>query len=169
MPSISLKLKLTFSAILIGVLLLIAQTFSQFYFLRGELAQRIEHEQFTLLSELARHLDNEIGERLHALEEASKTISVDQLQKIEVIESHLQRETALLSLFDDLYIFNTQGTLLVDWPARPGRRQLDMSGRDYIKGVQETLKPIISQPVLGKATQQPIVVLAVPVLDDQGS
>lgn len=168
MPANSLKLKLTLSSILIGILLLLAQSISQFYFLRGELAQRIETEQFSLLSEQADHLDNEFTQRLHALSEASKIIPVGQLNNLPLLENHLRQETALLTLFDDLYIFDANGILLVDWPVKPGRRTLDMSARDYIRGVQDKHQPVISQPVLGKATKQPIVVLATPVLDADG-
>ena len=80
----------------------------------------------------------------------------------------MQGKAELLALFDDLYIFDAQGMLLVDWPQKPGRRGLDMSSRDYIKGVQATRQPFISQPILGKATRQPIIVIAAPVLDSRG-
>jgi signal transduction histidine kinase len=43
-----------------------------------------------------------------------------------------------------------------------------MSARDYIQGVQGGLKPFISQPIMGKATKQPIVVMAAPVLNADG-
>lgn len=168
MSSLSLKLKLTLSAITIGVVLLISQSLGQYHFLRDEVAERIETEQFTLLSELAHHLDDKMDERLNALAQAARTVPAANLGKLSSLEAHLQHEAALLTLFDDLYIFDAQGLLLVDWPIKPGRRQLDMSARDYIKGVQQTLKPFISQPVMGKATQQPIVVTAAPVLDADG-
>ena len=40
-----------------------------------------------------------------------------------------------------------------------------MSTRDYIQGVIKTGKPVISTPILGRATQQPIVVVAAPIKD----
>ncbi len=168
MRSTSLKLKLALSAILMALLLLATQAISQFFLLRGELTQRIENEQFFLLSELGQHLDHQFSERLKALEEASRGIPVANTGKLKLLEYHLRRETALLTLFDDLYIFDAKGMLLVDWPLKQGRRGLDMSSRDYIRGVQETLEPFISQPVLGKVTKQPIVVFAAPILDADG-
>ena len=168
MPTLSLRLKLTLGAISISIFLLLVQSFVQFYALRGELAARIDQEQFTLLSTLAEHLDEKIEERLSALGQSAKSIPQDKLGDLAELEKHLQGKPALLTLFDDLYIFDAQGVLLVDWPAKPGRRMLDMSARDYIQCVRDTLKNCISQPVLGKATRQPIVVLAAPVLDAQG-
>ena len=164
----SLQFKLALSTILIGLTLLLVQSLGQFYALRGDLAGRIESEQYQLLSELAGHLDDKLNERLTALAESAKSIPQAQLGDLKALERHLQSENALLTLFDDLYIFDAKGLLLVDWPVKPGRRQLDMSSRDYIQGVRSTLKPFISQPILGKATRQPIVVIAAPVLNAEG-
>ncbi|RIX49117.1 MAG: HAMP domain-containing protein [Rhodocyclales bacterium GT-UBC] len=168
MTSLSLKFKLILGATLMSVVLLLVQFFMQFYSLRGELAGRIENEQYTLLSELAEHLDEKIEERQMALLRSAGTVPLEHLDKPDALEAHLRDEAALLSLFDDLYIFDAKGVLQVDWPPKPGRRQLDMSSRDYIQAVQTQLKPFVSQPVLGKATRQPIVVVAAPVLDKNG-
>jgi signal transduction histidine kinase len=168
MPSLSLKLKLILGATLMSVVLLVAQFLVQFQSLRGELASRIENEQFALLSELGRHLDEKVDERQTALLRSASAVPLHQIDNLPALEEHLQHEAALLSLFDDLYLFDAQGVLLVDWPPKPGRRALDMSDRDYIRGVQQTLKPVISKPVLGKVTRQPIVVIAAPVFDAGG-
>ena len=167
-PSHSLKIKLTIGAIAIALLLLLVQSFGQFFALRGDLSARIESEQFSLLSELASHLDDKINERQTAMARSAEALPQESLSNLPALEDHLQHETALLSLFDDLYIFDAQGVLLIDWPVKSGRRGLDMANRDYIQGVRNTLKPVISQPILGKATQQPIVVIAAPVLNRKG-
>lgn len=164
----SLKLKLTLGTIFIGLLLLLVQFFGQFYALRGNLTERIQNEQFQLLSELGSHLDDKFDERLIALTQSAKTVPQDKLGDLVALEQHIQGRSALLTLFDDLYIFDAKGVLLVDWPVKPGRRQLDMSSRDYIQNVRDTLKPYISQPIMGKATKQPIVVVAAPVLNAKG-
>ena len=164
----SLKFKLTLGTIVIGLLLLLVQFFGQFYALRGTLTERIESEQFQLLSALGGHLDDQFEERLTALARSAASIPQDKLGDLVALERQLQGSAALLTLFDDLYVFDAKGLLLVDWPVKPGRRQLDMSSRDYIQNVRETLKPTISQPVLGKATKQPIVVAAAPVFNAQG-
>jgi len=168
MPAFSLKFKLTLGAIAIGLLLMLVQFFSQFYALRGELGQRIESEQFRSLSDLASHLDDKLEERLLALARSADSIPRGKLADTAALEQHLQGKAALLTLFDDLYIFDANGLLLVDWPVKPGRRGLDMSGRDYIRGVRSNLKPFMSEPVLGQATKQPIVVLAAPVFGPDG-
>ncbi|HLO74850.1 MAG TPA: response regulator [Magnetospirillum sp.] len=166
--NLSLKLKLTFGAILLGGALLLAQSILQFYALRSEVLERIEAQQFSLLSELAAHMDDQISERLTALAQAGTVVSPSIMTDLAALERHLREETALLSLVDDLYVFNANGVLLVDWPEKPGRRGLDMSNRDYIQQVRATLRPFVSRPILGKATRQPIIVLAAPILDGNG-
>jgi hypothetical protein len=111
---------------------------------------------------LADHLDEKIDERLTALAHSANSVPQDKLNDLSALERHLQSKNALLTLFDDLYIFDDKGNLLVDWPLKPGRRGLDMSARDYIQEVRNNLKPFISQPILGKATKQPIVVTGRP-------
>lgn len=93
---------------------------------------------------------------------------LENLSNLQSLENYLRNQAALLTLFDDLYVFDAQGLLLADWPLKPGRRGLDMSNRDYIQGVLQTRQPFISQPLLGKATRQPIIVIAAPVIDAKG-
>jgi signal transduction histidine kinase len=168
MSPYSLKLKLTVGAIGTALLLLVVQFFGQYSVLREDLGKRIEAEQFAFLGELAGNIDDKLQERLRALATVSSTVPQDSLTDLAALERHLRERPTLLTLFDDLYIFDAKGLLLVDWPIKPGRRDLDMSSRDYIQNVRKTLKPTISQPILGKATQQPIVVMAAPVLNAQG-
>jgi signal transduction histidine kinase len=168
MSPLSLKLKLTIGAIGTATILLLVQFVGQYSILHEDLGKRIEAEQFQFLSELAGNIDDKLQERLSALANSTRTIPQDQLADLPALESHLRERTTLLMLFDDLYIFDAKGLLLVDWPIKPGRRNLDMSSRDYIQNVQKTLKPGISQPILGKATQQPIIVMAAPVLNTRG-
>lgn len=168
MSTFSLKLQLAIGAVVLAVVLLLVQSAGQFYTLRGELAQRIQVNQFNLVSEVVANLDEKLEERATALARAGGTVPLAAMSRPELLEKHLRKESALLSLFDDLYIFDAKGVLLADWPAKPGRRNLDMSGRDYIQGVQRSARPFISQPMLGKSTRQPIIVVAAPVLDQSG-
>ncbi len=168
MKTNSLKLKLIVSSISIGIVLLLCQFLIQFQSMRGNLVEGLEREQFSSLTELANHLDDKLLERQTALEKAGALLTPQKMGSLDNLEKFLQAQAALLTLFDDLYVFDEKGILLVDWPVKPGRRTLDMSSRDYIQGVQNTLKPSISQPILGKATKQPIVVIATPIFDEQG-
>ena len=164
---LSIKLQLALSVIALGVFLLLAQLGMQFYVLRGDIVQRIERHEYRQLSDFADHLDEKLEESMEMLASIGPNFGSAKLADPDTLQRLLQRESALLTVFDDLYVFDAKGLLLVDWPIKPGRRMLDMSGRDYIQEVIRTKQTVISRPLLGKATRQPIVVVATPILDGQ--
>lgn len=165
MKHLSIKLQLALSVIALGIFLLLAQLGMQFYVLRSDIVQRIERHEFRQLTDFAEHLDEKLQESMEMLASVGPNISAAQLSDTDALQRLLQRESALLTVYDDLYVFDAKGLLLVDWPIKPGRRMLDMSGRDYIQEVIRTRQTVISKPLLGKATRQPIVVVATPILD----
>ncbi|WP_291935106.1 response regulator [Limnohabitans sp.] len=149
----------------LAVALLLAQFALQFQVMRTDIVQRIEKHEFRQLSELASHLDEKLQDSISMLAQVARNVPMASMGQLDNLEKFVQDEKALLTVFDDLYVFDAKGVLLVDWPVKPGRRTLDMSTRDYIQGVIKTGKPVISTPILGRATQQPIVVVAAPIKD----
>lgn len=167
MKNRSIKLQLSFSALAMALLLLLAQFALQFQLMRTDIVQRIEKHEFRQLSDLASHLDEKLQDSVDMLSKVAQSAPKPGTSTLAGLEKFLQQEQALLTAYDDLYVFDPQGVLLVDWPVKPGRRSLDMAGRDYIQGVIKTGKPVISAPILGQATRQPIVVVAAPIWDAQ--
>lgn len=165
MKNLSLKLQLSLGAMALAVALLLAQFALQFQVMRTDIVQRIEKHEFRQLSELASHLDEKLQDSISMLAQVARNVPMASMGQLDNLEKFVQDEKALLTVFDDLYVFDAKGVLLVDWPVKPGRRTLDMSARDYIQGVIKTGKPVISAPILGRATQQPIVVVAAPIKD----
>ena len=165
MKNLSLKLQLSLSAMALAMALLLSQFVLQFHVMRTDIVQRIEKHEFRQLSELASHLDEKLQDSVNMLDKVARHVPAASMGQQDSLEKLLQDEKALLTVFDDLYVFDAKGVLLVDWPVKPGRRTLDMSTRDYIQGVIKTGKPVISAPILGRATQQPIVVIAAPIMD----
>ena len=165
MKNLSIKLQLSLSAIALGFVLLLAQLVLQFHVLRVDIVQRIEKNEFRQLTDFARNLDERLQDSVTMLASVGLNVPTEQMGDLVKLEKFLQREHALLNVYDDLYIFDAKGVLQVDWPVKPGRRSLDMSARDYIQGVINTHEPTISKPILGKATKQPIVVVAAPILN----
>ena len=168
MKKLSIKLQLSLSAIAVGFVLLLAQLVLQFYVLRGDIVQRIEKNEFRNLSTVAQNLDEKLQDSMDMLASVGANVPPALVGDIKGVERFLQREYALFNVFDDLYLFDAKGVLQVDWPVKPGRRTLDMSSRDYIQGVIAKGRTVISKPILGKATKQPIVVVASPIKDAKG-
>ena len=168
MKHLSIRAQVALGAIALGCLLLAAQLGLQFFVLRSDIVQRIEKHEFRALKDFAVYLDEQLQDSMDMLASEAPNVPGVSLANVQALEQHLQREKALLTVFDDLYVFDAQGVLLVDWPRKSGRRMLDMSARDYVQGVIARRETVISAPILGKATRQPIVVVATPVLGPHG-
>ena len=168
MKHLSIRAQVALGAIALGCLLLVAQLGLQFFVLRSDIVQRIEKHEFRALKDFAVYLDEQLQDSMDMLASEAPNVPRVSLTNLPALEQYLQREKALLTVFDDLYVFDAKGLLLVDWPRKSGRRMLDMSARDYVQGVISRRETVISAPILGKATRQPIVVVATPVFGPQG-
>ncbi len=165
MKHLSIRAQVALSAMALGCLLLLAQLALQFYVLRADIVQRIEKHEFRALKDFAGYLDEKLQDSMDMLASEAGEVPPVSPSRLANLETHLKHRQALLTVFDDLYVFDARGLLLVDWPKKPGRRMLDMASRDYIQGVINERKTVISKPILGKATRQPIVVVATPIFN----
>ena len=165
MKSPSIRVQVALTAIALGCLLLVAQLGLQFFVLRNDIVQRVEKHEFRALKDFAQYLDEKLDDSMQMLASEATSAPEVSVGNTVVLEQYLARQQALLTVFDDLYVFDARGVLLVDWPRKPGRRQLDMSERDYVREVVAHQRPYISRPILGRATRQPIVVVAAPILN----
>ena len=168
MKLLSIRAQVAFSAIALGCLLLVAQLGLQFFVLRSDIVHRIERHEFRSLQDFAAYLDEKLKDSKSMLASEAANVPEVTLANLPALERYLSRQQALLTVFDDLYVFDAKGVLLVDWPQKPGRRMLDMSSRDYAQAVIQRHETVISRPILGKATRQPIVVVATPILNARG-
>ena len=105
MNHLSIKLQLSLSAIAMAILLLLAQLGLQFYVLRGDIVQRIEKHEFRQLTDLANHLDEKLQNSMTMLANVALNAPTTPTGQLAPLEQFLQREHALLTVFDDLYIF----------------------------------------------------------------
>jgi diguanylate cyclase (GGDEF)-like protein/PAS domain S-box-containing protein len=76
---------------------------------------------------------------------------------------------ALGALFDMLFVAAPDGWLLAYLDGGHVVTGLpNVSDRDYFRRAMQSDQPVVSEPLQGKVTQEPLVVVAVPVLDAQG-
>ena len=152
--------------VLSGVLL--AQAFLLFSAARDELQLSLSAQLEVLVGRVATELDDKVLMRVVLLETIASKFPLETMKNERDVERYFRDSPTLSTLIDDFYLFSAQGVLLVDWPISPGRRGLDMTDRDYIQGVINMGKTTVSKPILGRATKQPIIVIAVPIRDANG-
>ncbi len=164
----SLRTQIGLAAGLFLILILVSQALLLFSAARDELKQSLSGQLEVLVNQVATELDDKVLMRVAFLEAMARKFPQSALQNVSEAERYF-RDSAILSiLIDDLYLFSAEGSLLVDWPIAPGRRGLDMTDRDYIQGVIHKGQTTVSKPIMGRATKQPMVVIAVPIRNAEG-
>ncbi len=118
MKNLSIKTQLSLSAMAMAFLLLFIQLGLQFYVMRAEIVQRIEKHEFRQLSDFAKHLDEKLQDSVNMLANVAASAPLASMSQLGALEKFLQREQALLTVYDDLYIFDAIDIIFIIHPRR---------------------------------------------------
>lgn len=115
-----------------------------------------------------------LGSKLETLKDSLKAVaqqtSPQMWQDREAMASFLLNQPALGALFDGVLAATPDGTMLAR--VERGKRATELpniADREYFQRVVSSDQPVVSKPLLGKVTKQPIVIVAVPALDQNGT
>jgi hypothetical protein len=111
MKNLSIKLQLSLSAMAMAVLLLLVQFAVQFQLMRTDIVQRIEKHEFRQLSDLASHIDEKLQNSIGMLSNVALHAPSVDIGQLDNLEKFVKKERALLTVFDDLYVFYAKGVL----------------------------------------------------------
>ncbi len=170
MKPFSLKSKIVlFSSMVFFVLMPLVTSIALHYF-QHQFTLSIEGQLFTNVSLLAQSIDQKLASDQKTIHEASRNITDELIHDPSKAETYLNRQYALLSLFDNgLVLFTPEGKIIAETRNKPSRTGFDLSYRPYIQETQHHKIPYISEPfVTTQDHQHPIIVLAAPILDSQG-
>ncbi|MBE0507852.1 MAG: diguanylate cyclase [Marinospirillum sp.] len=118
---------------------------------------------------IAHNIEQDVAKRLHALQGLSNQIDTSFPPESETeLQFLLQQNSALLAYFDTLVVVNRDGVVQVDWPSA-GRQGLNISHRAYFQYLQHSRRSHVSEPFTGLVTHEPLVMFAVPLLDEKQS
>ncbi|MBK9609073.1 MAG: PAS domain-containing protein [Betaproteobacteria bacterium] len=137
-------------------------------FIRSGLVDRASAMHAALVAGAARNLDQKLETALLALTREAQVIPAAILERPQELPAYLERQPAMLLIFDALLIFSPTGEVLADAPLIAGRRGLQAGEREYFKRGIATLQPIVSMPYLGRGARRPIVTMIAPILDNEG-
>lgn len=165
----SLRLRLTLACV--GILLLgIWGTVSYVSAeLRHDMERVLGEQQLAVVSTMAARIDNDMRDRIRALEGLASIVAPTLMQRPDSLQSHLMNRPAYQVLFNmGLFVLSVDGTVVADSPSPPGRK-----GRNFMSDpdVQRTLqlgKTTVGRPNMGPVLKAPVFSILVPVLDAQG-
>lgn len=119
--------------------------------------------QANLLSD---EITQQINQRISALERLNGAIGMS--DDPTWLNYELQKNDSLLAWFEGLVISDREGIIVSDWPSVVGRVGLETSDLEYFKMVRGIRRPYVSEPFVGRASGMPLVLIAIPRLDEEG-
>ncbi|MDN3523306.1 sensor domain-containing diguanylate cyclase [Halomonas ramblicola] len=116
---------------------------------------------------IADDITQQVSLRLSVLESLAARLSSGRNDDA-MPQALLRDNQALLGLFEGLVIGDADGTIVADWPVVAGRVGLDVSHREYARFMEAVKRPYVSEPFIGLAGDEPLIMVLVPRVDEQG-
>jgi hypothetical protein len=166
MKPLGIKAKVALATSITSVLMIGLVTLVQTRRMQEDYTRVLFTQQTALINRTAQELDDKLTMLLDIIALSARNQPATLPFRGQLREYYNDR--AVLSLFDDLLVLSPQGKVISDLPLVPGRVGIDASDRAYFKTVMRTRKPMITEPLIGRANKQPIVQMVAPVLDAKG-
>ncbi len=130
----------------------------------------IATQQLLLVNSLAETIDDKLSVAQHALLAESAKVQTDIAANADKAQGFLDHQHSLHAIFDNgLFLFSTDGRLIAESPFLSGRRNRDISYRDYFQITMKTGKPIISAPYQSTHSPgHPAIMMTAPIFSEQG-
>ena len=167
MKSLGIKAKVALATSITSVLMIAVVTVVQTHRMQDDFTRVLFTQQTALINRTAEELDDKLLMLLDIIAMSARNTPPAIARNPGQLRSYYQ-DRAVLALFDDLLVINPEGTVIADLPEVPGRAGIDASDRAYFKTVMRARKPLITEPLIGRAGKQPIVQMVAPVLDANG-
>jgi diguanylate cyclase (GGDEF)-like protein/PAS domain S-box-containing protein len=164
----SLRTRITLGTLLAVLLTLWLTTLVASRMLRSEMEKTISAQQFSTVSLAAREVDRSLSERIVAVERLAEYISHSG-DSLERQQSYLDGRIFLPGMFNwGVMVVDTDGVARASIPKELNRTGIDYSYVSTVKLAIERGETMVTDPVIGKATGQPVVSILAPILDTAG-
>lgn len=134
-----------------------------------EITALVHKQHLAIGEQVAQNIDARIKERQSLLSNFSTHIPHDLLNHPQKLRHWLKQQHEVFPLFDyGLVMIPPDGQgVIAEYPAIPGRQQLDFTHRDWFIDAQRKSKVVIGRPFKGRASQEPILVMAKAIFNEQ--
>jgi len=160
----TLKARVTLVAALFALAATAVGALASYFATRGAMTDMLVAQQREFVERIA----HDIRQRFEFYQVSQTAIAeklpVEHLGNPERLTDFLRAHPILLMLFRDVVILDAAGIALADWPVAAGRRGANFADRSYHIAAAKHGVPFISEPLMGRALQTPLVVMTVPVV-----
>ena len=164
----SLRTRITLGMLLVVVLTLWLATLLVSRMLRSEMEAAISVQQFSAVSLAAKEVDHSLRERIDAIDELADRLSrsdarLDQQQRF------LEELMILPRMFNwGILLVDAEGIARASVPARLNRLGADYRNMPTIRAAMEQGRTMVTDPLIGRATGQPVISVTAPIRDSAG-
>ncbi|MFD0668330.1 bifunctional diguanylate cyclase/phosphodiesterase [Ramlibacter sp. MAHUQ-53] len=138
--------------------------------LHRDLEHVLSQQQFSVAQITADTLDRQLSERFNALRAVAELDAPYAMGSDVAAQRLLQERPVLQGMFNGgTFITDAQGIAIASMPLSSDRQGVNYGDRDYIQKALKEGKASISQPVIGRALSVPIIAMAVPIYNHQGT
>ncbi|MEI6305977.1 MAG: PAS domain S-box protein, partial [Deltaproteobacteria bacterium] len=140
-----------------------------YYYFEYQTSQLIQSQQFSMLTTIAKGLDEKLASSHKNLIAAARVAPHKIFNDHKLAQSWIDDRPSLKQTFNNgLFLFTPEGKLQVENPYLPGRQGKDFSFRDYYKKTVATGKPYISLPYPSSKGGHPAIMMTVPIFAADG-
>ena len=138
--------------------------------MQTQVLELVTHQQMSIATYIARDVDQNIRTRLDNISQLAHELPVALIDQPEALQNWVREHQRITPLFNSgLIVVRPDGKgLLGEYPLVPGRNQLDFTGSDWFISAVHTHTAVMGKPSRGRATGDPLVVMAAPVRDAAG-
>jgi PAS domain S-box-containing protein len=137
--------------------------------LREDMQRQLGEQQFATVSLVAADINEELGDRLKALETVAARVRPSLLGNPGALQKLLEDRLVLLGMFNaGLAVMDSTGTAIASLPVSVGRVGVNYMERDYIATALKEGRSSISRPTIAKLLKTPVFGIAAPIRDEQG-
>ncbi|MEI7843077.1 MAG: response regulator [Gallionellaceae bacterium] len=165
----SLLARVTLFVSLIAVFSIWMLAFYLSHTMKQNMIKQLTDQQYLTVAVLAQNLNDELNERYDALETLANSIDPEIINKPAAAQQFIEHRPILLTLFSGgAFIVNAEGTATASVPAEAGRAGTNYMERNHIASAIKEGKRVVSDPVIGKKLNKPVISIAVPIRNKQG-
>ena len=170
MKFISIRHKLAFAIGLFITLIIAVIATGTYHSFRKTTRQLILDQQYTLVSQLARGLDDDLKQAQQALINVANVLPPEIIANTSAMQNWLAEKPALHVYFShSLIVLDREGTLVASFPVRANLYGESFATRDYYKNSISSGKPYISMPYVTALNDHPAVMMTAIIRGADGS
>jgi two-component system, sensor histidine kinase and response regulator len=156
MKPLGINVKVALATSITSIVMVAVVTVLQAQRLREDFTRVLFAQQDALITRTAEDLDDKLTALLDVIAQSARKQPRSLMNNPAALRNWYE-ERAMLSMFDDVIVIDSTGSVVADVPHIAGREKVSVADREYFRKVLETRKPLIAGPIKSRVSGQPIV------------